>query len=277
MAVDSAGKVLARTVVGGLNWFNIGYDRARRNLREAVDRLLAETGAEGYSRIAVGTAGLDEPATEIQIREFCGGEFDPSELTLVSDATAALAGFAHRGPAALVICGTGSAAILRDAKGVEHPIAGWGHVIGDYGGSTMLAREGLRAAMDARDGCGPATRLDGLDLAFFGVSSARGLAEKVHGLPVDELAAFAREVLASAEAGDEVAAGIVRRQLTRLAKTVAAALSDFPEVRRLALHGGVFRHSAFAREEFTESINRLAPSVAVSMLNVPPEIGVLNI
>lgn len=277
VAAGPDGKVLARATVGGLNWQNIGFDAARANMRRAVNVLLEKTGAAGVKRLAIGTAGLDGAASARDIRDFCGTAFDPEKLVLVSDATAALAGFAPKGPAALVICGTGSAAILRDRHGREHAIAGWGSVIGDYGGSSLLAREGLRAAMDARDGCGPRTALAGRDLRFFKVSNARRLAARVQTAAVSELAAFAKEVLALAQRGDTVAAAIVIRQVRALARTVSTELLRHPEVNRLALHGGVFRHSAFFRRAFTAELKRLVPDVSVELLKVPPEIGVLAI
>lgn len=275
IAVDANDHVLARVIVGGMNWFNIGLDAARAHAKEAVDRLLAETGADTFSRLAIGTAGLDQPATEQELLDFCGDVFDPALVTLVPDTRAALAGFARTGPAALVVCGTGSSAVVRDSQGREHPVAGWGSAIGDYGGGHTLARAALRAAMDARDDIGPATALVGRDLAFFGASDERRLAATVQKASIGEVAAFAKEVLALAAEGDAVAASVVSSQMRLLAHTMARALHRFPEVRRVGLHGGILRNSAFARDAFVTPLTAECPGAECGTAETPPEMGAL--
>lgn len=270
VAADARGTMLARATGGPLNWNNIGLDAARTNLRAVADELLAATGAARIDALAVGAAALDGPADAETTRRFAGDAFDPASLRLVSDVDITLAAFAPEGPAAIVICGTGSMGLVRNAAGERHPIGGLGHKAGDPGGSHTLASEAL-ARLPLRPADDPLLRAA---LQAFGIETPAELPARVAETEVRTVAAFAEPVLKAAAAGDAEAAAIVRRQMATLAGMLADTIRTIPEVRRIGLHGGVFRHSAFAREAF---VSALPAGLEPELLAVPPEIGALSL
>ncbi|MYS50866.1 ATPase, partial [Streptomyces sp. SID6013] len=76
-----------------------------------------------------------------------------------SDAVTAHAG-ALGGRAGVVLAiGTGSVAVGIGADGTYARVDGWGPLLGDDGSGARIGTAGLRAALRAHDGRGPATAL----------------------------------------------------------------------------------------------------------------------
>ena len=129
-------------------------------------------------------------------------------VSVISDAEAAHAGALGGGAGVLILAGTGSIAIGRDARGRWHRAGGLGPLLGDEGSAFWIGREWLRAR--ARD--------DGVTAVRAALASTT---------PVASIAAFAPEVLRRARRGDRVARAIVKAaqdELARLAADVGGAL-----------------------------------------------------
>ena len=122
-----------------------------------------------------------------------------------SDLDAAHAGALAGGPGVVVIAGTGSAALARNAAGQTAQAGGWGWLVDDCGGGYWLALRGLAAACEGEDGRGPATALGARAMAFFAVSGLRELLRELHAGRRDRaaVAAFAREVRTAASVGSK--------------------------------------------------------------------------
>ena len=59
----------------------------------------------------------------------------------------------------IIIAGTGSIVLGRDAVGTEARAGGWGPLLADDGSGYAIGLAGLRAVFRARDGWGPSTAL----------------------------------------------------------------------------------------------------------------------
>lgn len=270
------GRIAAVVSGGGANFHNIGVEAVRRHLEEMVNALCGACGCAA-EEVCVGMSALDTEADEATRALFATDTLRAEQLDLQSDAYIALMGFTLGQPGVIVICGTGSMQLMLDARGRQKAAGGWGYLLGDAGSGYTLAREGLLAVIDASEGTGPDTPLVEDALAFFGASTPRGLIDRVYAPQTtpDKLAGFARCVLARATAGDAVAAGILERNMARLARGTAQLISASPEAGRIGLYGGIFAHSDLARELFTRQMAALAPEAAVCRLEVPPELGAL--
>ena len=128
-----------------------------------------------------------------------------------------------------------------DAVGRRHNVDGLGYLFGDAGGGFWLGRKGIRAAVAAVEGRGPATSLS-RPLAGLVGELPVGV-KQLYGSPglVGEVAAFARLVAEAALAGDAVAGALCRAAGAALAGTAVAALehSALGPAARLATAGGV--------------------------------------
>lgn len=129
-------------------------------------------------------------------------------VRVLSDAQAALLGALGERPGLLVLAGTGSIVIGRNARGRWGRAGGFGPLLGDEGSGFWLGREWLRATTEGED-----------------FEPVRALVRAPDA--VARIAALAPRVLARARAGDRRAQAIVRdaqRHLARFAGVVARRL-----------------------------------------------------
>lgn len=270
------GRIAAVCQGGGLNFHNVGVKAVREHMESMVTALCDSCGGTA-GEICVGMSALDAPADERTTALFTGGVIPPGRLDLQSDASIALMGFTQGKPGVIVICGTGSMLLMLDGQGRQHVAGGWGYLLNDAGSGYTLAREGLLAAIDHAEGLGDETALLPEALAFFGADAPRGLIDRVYspGMTPDRFAGFARCVLASAEKGDKPAYDLLKRNMAALAKRAAHLAAQAEEVDQVGLYGGIFAHSALARQLFTESMAGFSPALKVKRPEYPPELGAL--
>ncbi|MCD2196623.1 N-acetylmuramic acid 6-phosphate etherase [Actinomycetospora endophytica] len=186
----------------------------------AVRAAVAAPPTDGPWSLVVGVPGaLTHPGAAEELTDLLASGWhgpDPIAVALSSDVVAWHAGaFAAPSPGSQVVLavGTGAVALGVGADGRVRRVDGHGLLLGDSGGGARLGQEGLRAALRALDGAGPATALAG---------PAR---EMLAGRPDSPaaFAGFAPAVLAAADGGDGVARALVDDAVTALAATVDAA------------------------------------------------------
>jgi glucosamine kinase len=156
--------------------------------------------------LVVAARGVWTAAERAALRRRLGGL--ALRVEVISDAEAALLGALGSRPGVLVLAGTGSIVLGRDARGRLARAGGLGPLVGDEGSAFWLGREWLR-------------------LSPSGARLARTLARRPDA--VARIAALAPAVLARARRGHRLARGIVAAGQEHLAALVAGV------VRRLAL------------------------------------------
>jgi glucosamine kinase len=191
------------------------------------------------------------------------------------DAPAALAGATLGAPGIIVIAGTGSVVFGENADGETSRTGGWGYVFGDEGSGFGLARDAIRAALDALDGVGPDTDLVSVLTATFGVSDLRLLPMVMYNghITRDGVAAAARDVIVCWQSGDEIAGRVVSSGVDALVRRVASVSMrlrlDDPLV---CLSGGVFRSRAYV-EAFAAAVHARLPGARVQPARLTPAAG----
>jgi len=276
VAAQPDGQVIAVTYGDGLNFHNIGVEKVRLRMEGMAKALCAKADAP-LDKICVGMSALDAPADDKTLALFTTGLFSSEQLDLQSDAYIALMGFTAGKPGAIVICGTGSMLLLSDSAGVQHVSGGWGYLLGDAGSGYTLAREGLLAAIDAQEEMGPPTALLNDACAFFGAASPRQIIDRIYApdFTPDQLASFARHVLARAVQGDAASCAILTQNMQRLARQTAQLLTKDPHARRVGLYGGIFAHSDLARSLYAHTLSTLSPGTEICTPEYPPELGAI--
>ncbi len=209
--------------------------------------LLRAAGLAGVDAAGVGAAGaLSDPSAAAELAGLLSGGLPAGEVVVASDAVTSHAGALGGGPGVVLAVGTGAVALGVRRNGAAVRADGCGPWLGDEGGGAWLGLQGLRAALRAVQGRGPATRLVEAAEARFGpLAGLPALLENSGNAP--RLAAsFVGEVAAAAEAGDAVAEALMARAVAALAMTVhaVAGREDGPE--RLALVGGLAALPALA-------------------------------
>ncbi len=204
--------------------------------------LLRTAGLTQVNTACVGAAGaFAAPRTAHELAERLCASLPAPMVAITSDAVASHAGVLAGGPGVVLAAGTGAVAVAVGADGAMHRVDGWGAWLGDEGGGAWLGLHGLRAALRAADGRGPATALQAAAAARFGpLPGLAGLLEG-HANPARLAASFAGDVAQAGRGGDAVAAGLLQQAGAALAGTVQAAASRLPggSPVRTAIVGGL--------------------------------------
>ncbi|MHA7653651.1 BadF/BadG/BcrA/BcrD ATPase family protein [Mycobacterium sp. ML4] len=110
--------------------------------------------------VVVGAAGaLAAPQAARALGDALLAALPAHRVTVTSDAVIAHAGALNGEPGIVLIAGTGVVALTIEADGSLRTADGWGPWLGDEGGGAWIGAAGLRAAVRAVDGRGPATTL----------------------------------------------------------------------------------------------------------------------
>jgi glucosamine kinase len=232
----------ARTVsVEGFSWTRSG-DPVRQQADNVVEGWRALGSPTGITVLALGLAGGGSaPADRIRLCELLGDALPVTEIRATTDDVVTHLGALGGKPGVALAAGTGVLCIAVDAAGGRHNVDGLGYLFGDTGGGFWLGRAGIRAALEAVEGRGPATALSRSLEALVGELPVG--VKRLYGSPdlLVEVARFASVVAEAAKGGDAVAAALCRSAGTALANTAGAALehSALERPAALAIAGGV--------------------------------------
>ena len=274
---NHSGSVLGRSVAGPLN--ELTSEAAETafisTARELLNGAMHDAGLPLGTKLEGGSFGMSGcPADKFDLLAELSA---CSSSEMVTDAEAALEGATVGGPGAIVIAGTGSMALARDANRNLARCGGWGFAFGDDGSAFDIARRALRKALAAEEGWGPATALEKMFCEATGSSTVNAAMHRFYDpdWPRDRIAQLAVEVDAAALSGDELALEVLQDAGRTLAALAIKALAALPEEGAgLAVHpsGGVFA-SRTVRSLFKERLE--TAGIALGRPAHDPSIGAL--
>lgn len=220
LAVD-LGKTSCRAAAGGRRVEGAGAPglAAPGGVRAAEAAIVAVARElDPADQVIVGAAGaLAAPDAARALGDALLASLRAHRVTVTSDAVIAHAGALNGRAGVVLVVGTGVVALAIDANGALRTADGWGTWLGDEGGGAWIGAAGLRAALRAHDGRGPATTLLAAARARFGAPETW----PVQLTGADAVASFSPDVLAAE--GDCVAHEIVNAAGEALAATAHAA------------------------------------------------------
>ena len=276
---DERGRVLGVGVAGPANPSIVGVEGACEAVRKAVVAALREASGARASVVFAALAGAGSWRRGKTLVEALSGKGPWDRVEVGPDALAALMSVTLGKPGVVVIAGTGSVALSTDGEGNVYKVGGWGWLVDDEGGGFYLGREGIRRALMAYDGRGPATLLAELVERALGASSLEDVVDRIAlgELGVREIAMLAPTVIEAYRRGDEVAAEILRDACRSLAVAAAAAAkkAGLKGGVKVGVCGGVFEGSAEFRAEFEKALKKLLPEAEVVSPAVKPAVGAL--
>ena len=280
LAERATGKVLGRGVGGPSNIQAVGVDGGTRALDDSIDRAFqaAALPRAKVGSICLGLAGVDRQEGLDIIHGWAERGSVADRVSVSNDATLLLAAGTPDGWGLAVIAGTGSIAFVKTRDGALGRCGGWGYLLGDEGSAYMLAVMALRAACRSFDGISPPTKLVDGFVKRMSLSVAPDLIPAVYRGPWDRsaIASMAPLVLELAEAGDELAAEIVKTQARELALTAAGAVSANGLQKTgvpVALAGGVLTNSALYRRHFMDGLRDSGIIPGAVQLVTEPAVG----
>jgi N-acetylglucosamine kinase-like BadF-type ATPase len=274
---DATGRVLGRGAAGPSNHVEMpgGRERLRGAVSDSTNAALREAGlgdvtAVTFAAVYCAMTGEADYKTEI-----ITPIFKASIVRVEHDAPAALAGATLGTPGIIVIAGTGSVVFGENAAGATSRAGGWGYVFGDEGSGFGLARDAVRAGLDALDGVGPETGLVPVLTGRFGVQDLRLLPMVMYNghISRDAVASAARDVLDTWQGGDHVAGRVVGEGIDALARRVQSVASRLGMAAPLVcLSGGVFQSRPY-REAFATAVGARIPASRVQPARLSPAAG----
>jgi N-acetylglucosamine kinase-like BadF-type ATPase len=282
--VAADGHLLGSVRGDGFHPQLIGAEAAVAGLARLVDKVAAESGLSatggGYvEHVSACLANADLPVEQRRLAEAIDARGWGRSSSVVNDTFALLrAGDTARGGIA-VICGAGinCTGVLPDGQTVR--FAAVGHISGDWGGGGFLWQEAMWWAARAEDGRGTDTRLRTALPAALGRPSVAALIEAIHlgEISAERCHQLNPVLFEVGEAGDPVAADIVRRQAREVAALAVAAvhrlgLADIPV--EILLGGGVLTagHSLLMHS-IDELLHEAAPLATTRVVTAPPIVG----
>lgn len=275
---DGAG-LLGRGRDAGSKLARVGEAQARAALHGAIRRAAAEAKADlkKVRRTCVGMAGASDPKVTEAIRSLVA-ELVPGEVEIVGDMHVALEAAFPGAAGVVVIAGTGSIAYGRNERGETARAGGWGSVISDEGSGEWIGRAAVAAALRAYDS-GQSTALIECILRCWRLATRDDVARTANASPPPDYAALLPQILATADSGDGIARDVLLQggaELAQLAKVVTRRLWPGAPAVRVALAGGVFRHSELVRRVFANSLRAERPQAEV-IEDVEPVVGALTL
>jgi glucosamine kinase len=237
-------------------------------LADHVRAALHEAGCQPPARaLCCALAGAGRPETRERVENALRRERLAAQVRVIPDVEAAFQDAFLGGDGILLLAGTGSIAVARNAGRVARA-GGWGAVFGDEGSAFAMGREALAAVACAHDGRGPATSLTEEVLRHTRSATPDALIAWADRAEKADIAALAPLVLRAAD--DAVASAIVDTAADQLLAHVRALLSrlgpwDGPPA--LAFAGGALAPESYLRQKLLQRLD--SRSVALTPLDRP--------
>jgi len=250
-------------------------ERADRTLRElfaAVDELTTGHPVAGW--LASAAIHPERPAVELdRVRAAAADAGLAATMVVSNDVVPLLWRTPVRpGVGVVVVCGTGTGFLGADDRGQVVRAGGCEYLGSDEGGAVDLGLSGLRAAVRATDGRGPATALVAGLTAATGQSPdelARTIAAEP--FPKQRLADLAPAVCAAWSAGDRVAGTIVEGAIAELVTGVRAVCArlTLPDRFGVAAAGGVLTANPAMYQAFAHRLRTQLGVAEVRLVDDP--------
>jgi N-acetylglucosamine kinase-like BadF-type ATPase len=278
--VADDGRLLAAVRGPTCSHQQVGLGPGLERLAGMVAAVVAEARLDERPDIAVySLAGADTKADVRSLSSALDERGFAADQLVVNDAFGALRAGTDRSWGVVVICGQGVNAAGVAPGGRTARLDALGPISGDWGGGTDVGWAGLAAAVRARDGRGPRTRLEHDVPAHFGLRSAAAVTSAMYTGRIAEarIGELSPVVFRAAERGDVEARKVVDRLADEIV-TMAAAMIRRLHLTRLdpdvVLAGGVFRtRDAGFRERIAAGVAAIAPRARVVGLHAPPVAG----
>ena len=279
LLVSAAGEVLGRATVGPSNVQQVNLDNLFETLQLLLDQTFADL-PEDIESISscFGLAGAASAENKDEIRELLARltPVSSEQPILTSDAHIALIGGLANQPGLMLIAGTGSICLGRDAVGVTHRTGGWGPKYDDLGSGAWVGQQAMQCAFQEYDGRLPSGpwQCEVLKCLRCGSIEEMLCQVKKGEISHSDVAALAPMVILLDQRGVASAKDIIDRAINELVRLATVTqrkskLSNAP----LILRGGMLEKSEVFAGRFKEILQETAPSIQVQKCLMSPIAG----
>jgi glucosamine kinase len=272
--MDSTRQVRATTRSGPSNPLRVGFDAASSAIAQAAQFATRDVGLDPaqINAVCAGLAGVGSSQSHEEMLRLLTGMFPKAAVRLITDLELSLEA-AGQSPAIVLVAGTGSAAIGRDADGHTVRAGGHGPLLSDQGSAYDVGRQAVAAAVRSRDRTGIETALGTKILHHLKFSSWTELRDRAR-TSADEVFPRAFPVVAAAaDAGDTSAQSLLHsaaHEIAILADALVERLHLRDSTFYLAKTGGIIGVSKFFDTELDIQLKQIAPHANIGLLPVAP-------
>ena len=274
VAIDEEARVVGTGKAGASNPTRIGFESAGKAVEATADMALGEAGAPRSDVVSIcaGLAGTGQPENRQRMETLLSAAFPGAAIQILMDLELPLAAM-NEGPAIVLVAGTGSAAIGRDAEGNVARVGGFGRDVSDEGSAYDVGRSAVEAATREHANTGRDSPLGRQILRQLG---CRDWSEVQQRIAADRDAVYPRVfpvVAAAADAGDESARTLLTDaadKLAALAGRLSQQLGLGGAPFDLAKTGGMIGRSAHFDQVLAASLEKAAPGARAATLLFPP-------
>ena len=279
LLVSEKGDILGRAVSGPSNAQQVSMDTLHGNLQMLLDQTFTDLPDDiEYISSCFGLAGAASAKNKDEIREMLVSLTPvPSEAPiLTSDAHIALIGALANRPGLMLIAGTGSICLGRDANGVTHRTGGWGPAYDDLGSGSWIGKQAMQMTFQESDGRRPTGQWQRNVLKRLRCDSIEELLCKVKTGEITnpQVAALTPMVMQLAQAGVSDADDILSRAVDELIRMVTVTYHKSKlDSAPLVLVGGLLEKSEFFRERFSTALKITEPTIQIQKSLMSPIVG----
>lgn len=269
--IDAEKQFVSEAFSGASNPLRVGIEKSVANIFSAVDKACDIAGKSQGDIVAVecGLAGVRRADLRQIIRRMVSQRFRVKMVEVITDAEIALFAATDGKEGLVVIAGTGSVCIGQNSEGKIYSAGGWGPLAGDEGGGAGIARRALQSIAKASDGRGKTTNLSDVAVDYFRAGRLEDLSVAIYAPQIDNarIAGFARYVIETAQAGDEVAISVLKEAGRELGIAARAVIKELKLERKkfpIGYVGGIFHAGELIFKPFLETVHEIAPKAFIS-------------
>jgi glucosamine kinase len=272
VAMDLSGAITSRGRGPASNPTRNGFEVAAIGVKQAADVTLAALGQTAkVVGVCAGLAGTAAQTNHDRMQELLRREFPGIFVRVCTDLDLALAAM-PAGAAMVLIAGTGSAAVGRDAGGRQLREGGYGPSGSDEGSAFDTGRCAVEAArkQTADDA---ANELGRQILRNLGCANWAAVDAKAGANADDVYPRVFPVVAASADAGNALAQLLLSeaaRKLAAIALRLAESLGVAQQTFPLAKTGGTVGRSQFFDQALDTELKRKLPSAVLRVVSAKP-------
>ena len=272
VVVDASGAIIARGRGPASNPTRIGIPASLDALKQTWDATISSTRISlEVVALCAGLAGTARSEFREPILQSLKGQFPGAIVDVRTDLELSLAAM-PQGPAIVLVVGTGSAAIGRDASGTVQREGGFGPATSDEGSAYDIGRAAIAAARNENSSA-DVDELSRQILRHLGGSNWTEVDSKAAANPDTVYPRVFPVVAAAADAGNALAQNLLQAAAEKLA-AIAARLAEslnLPHAKfPLGKTGGTIGRSLFFDNAIDQELRRKFPSVIISKLSVEP-------
>jgi N-acetylglucosamine kinase-like BadF-type ATPase len=272
--VDESRRVVAASRGGPSNPMRVGFGGALAAVSDAVRMAMAngKVSNNDVASLCAGLAGTAYPESGRKMRLLLEEEFPGKLVRVCTDMELTLEAIGD-GAAIVLIAGTGSAAVGRDARGNTARVGGHGYLLGDEGSAYHAGQRAVLESLRHFERTGTDTAMGKTILSEVGASTWADLQSRVYAAPDEVFPRLFPAMLVAAEAADATACSL----LDDCAAALAELVGDLAERLQLqsldfllAKTGGMLGRSAWFDERLIHHLRKAAPHARLSDLRLSP-------